>query len=592
MNFKALLSSSIFLKIIFTVALFALILIAGISYRHTNAVAKSSKWVIHTHKVQKELEQLLSQLKDAETGQRGYFITKDSVFLEPYNNAMAEYGKSFSSIKNLVADNKQQQINLDTISKLIQIRLSILDSNSSTKYQTNITVFKNRMLKGKIVMDQIRLQIKAMNDLENKYLTDRKINLEKESYLTPIFTLLLVFFSILVFLFSFLKINNDITLLKKSNEALKINAETMSQAEEIGDFSNWQWNLETEKYIFSDNLYRFLGCEPQSFEANLENFISFIHPDDRHLLIEGTDKVLNEGKTSTHIFRIIRKDGEIVYTRSVSKLLTDVIGKKIVIGITTNITKDYLHSQSLSEMNKELAESNAELSSFNYVASHDLQEPLRKIQTFISRIEDNDLQNMSESGRDYFTKIKIATNRMRQLINDLLLFSRANKSESIFEETDLNILVENAKQELAQIIEEKNASIISVSLPTLQVIPYQIQQIFINLISNSLKYSKPDVKPVIDIACVLIDEKTAAAVKLIANKKYYKFTFKDNGLGFEQEYAEQIFVLFKRLHDSSTYPGTGIGLSICKKIIDNHSGVIFAQSILGEGATFTFYLPA
>jgi signal transduction histidine kinase/CHASE3 domain sensor protein len=592
MNFKTLLSTASFLKIIFSIALFALILIAGISYRNTNAVTESSKWVIHTHEVQKELEQLLSQLKDAETGQRGYFITKDSIFLEPYNTAILEYGKSFSSLKNLAADNKQQQINLDTLSKLIQLRLSILDSNLSTKYQTNITAFKERMMWGKFVMDKIRLQIKMMNDLENKYLSDRKKNLEKESYLTPIFTLLLVFFSILVFLFSFLKINNDISLLKKTNEALKINAETMSQAEEIGDFSNWQWNLETEKYIFSDNLYRFLGCEPQSFEANLENFLNFIHPDDRHLLIEGTDKVLNEGKTSTHIFRIIRKDGEIAYTKSVSKLLTDVIGKKIVIGITTNITKDYLHSQSLSDMNRELAESNAELSSFNHVASHDLQEPLRKIQTFISRIADNDLQNMSESGRDYFSKIQTATNRMRQLINDLLLFSRANKSESIFEKTDLNILLENTKQELAQIIEEKNASILSVSLPTLQVIPYQIQQIFTNLIGNALKYSNPTINLFINIACELIDEKNANNVKLLADKKYYKFTFADNGLGFEQEYAEQIFVLFKRLHDSTIYPGAGIGLSICKKIIDNHSGFIFAQSKLGEGATFTFYLPA
>jgi CHASE3 domain sensor protein/nitrogen-specific signal transduction histidine kinase len=588
MNFNALLSSSIFLKIIFTVALFALILIAGISYRHTNAVTESGEKVMHTHEVQKELEELLSHLKDAETGQRGYIINKDSVFLEPYNNAKKVYLKSFIVIKKLVQDNKQQQINLDTLSQLINSRFSILDSNLN---ETNAAALKVSMLRGKTVMDKIRFQIKLMNDLEAQYLTDRKIKFDKDSYLTPIFTLALVFFSLLVFLFSFAKINRDISLLKKTNEALKINAESISQAEEIGDFSNWQWNLETEKYIFSDNLYRFLGCEPQSFEANLENFLNFIHPDDRHLLIEGTEKVLNEGKTSKHIFRIIRKDGDVVYAKSISKLLTDVIGKKIVIGITTNITKDYLHSQSLSEMNRELAESNAELSSFNYVASHDLQEPLRKIQTFISRISDNDLQNMSESGKGYFTKIENSVARMRQLIKDLLSFSRANKAESIFEETDLNVLLENSKQELAQIIDEKKAIINTVTLPTLQVIPFQIQQVFTNLIGNSLKYSQPNINPIINIACILIDKKTPDEVKLLANKKYYRFTFTDNGLGFEQEYAEQIFVLFKRLHDSSTYLGTGIGLSICKKIIYNHSGFIYAQSKLAEGATFTFYLP-
>ncbi len=592
MNFKALLSSSIFVKIIFSVALFALILIAGISYRHTNAVNESSKRMINTHEVQKELELLLSQIKDAEIGQRGFIITRDSVFLEPYNKAIVEYRNSFNSLKNLATDSKQQQFFLDTLSTLIHLRLSILDSNLHTKYRKDAFALKERMLRGEKAMDNIRLQIGLMNDLENKYLIELKEYNTNESYLTLIYTLLLVCFSILVFLFSFLKINNDIAVLKKTNEELKINAETISQAEEISDFSNWQWNLETGKYIFSDNLYRMLGCKPQSFEANLENFLHFIHPEDRQLLIEGTRKVLNEGITSMHIFRIIRKDGEVLYAKSVSKLLTDVIGKKIVIGITSNITKDYLHSQSLSEMNKELAENNAELSSFNYVASHDLQEPLRKIQTFLSRIAEKDLQNISTSGREYFTKIQTATNRMRQLINDLLLFSRANKAEGVFDETDLNILLENAKQELAQIIEEKNASIVSVLLPTLRVISFQIEQIFTNLIGNALKYSNPNIHLIINIACELVDEKTVRDVKLLADKKYYKFTFQDNGLGFEQEYAEQIFVLFKRLHDSSTYPGTGIGLAICKKIIDNHSGFIFANSKPGEGATFTFYLPA
>lgn len=592
MNFKALVASSGFTKIIFTIALFVLILIAGLTYRHTNAVAEAGRRVTHTHNVQEELKELLSQLKDAETGMRGYIITADPVFLEPYNNARKEYGKSFIALKKLAADNKQQQINLDTLSQLINTRLSILDSNFSAHKEINTTALNERMIRDKEAMDKIRSQIAAMNNLENTYLIVRKTTFDKDSYFTPIFTFVFVCFSIIVFIFSFAKINRDIELLKKSNETLKINAESISQAEEIGDFSNWQWNLETEKYIFSDNLYRLLGCEPQSFEANLENFLSFIHPDDRHLLIEGTDRVINEGKTTTHIFRLIRKDGGVVYVKSVSKFLIDVIGKKIVIGITTNITKDYLHSQSLSEMNKELAESNAELSSFNYVASHDLQEPLRKIQTFISRIADNDLQTMSDSGRAYFEKIENAVARMRQLIKDLLLFSSSNKAESIFEKTDLNILLENTKQELVQIIDEKNATINSVSFPTLHVIPFQIQQIFTNLIGNALKYSKPNTKPVVNIGCVLVHKKLDVNMKLIADKKYYKFTIKDNGLGFEQEYAEQIFILFKRLHDSSAYPGTGIGLSICKKIIDNHKGLIYAKGNLGKGAEFTFFLPA
>ncbi len=592
MNFKAIISSAVFLKIIFTIALFALILIAGISYRHINAVAVTSKLILHTQEVQNELGELLSHLKDAETGQRGYIITGDSSFLEPYNNALNQYDSSFTTLQNLLKRNIQQQVNFDTLKKFIKTRLALLDSNLVYHNKMPVIMLDERMQRGKAVMDKIRSQIKLMNTLEEQYLAERKRMYEKESFLTPIYTLLLVFFSILVFLFSFLKINKDLTHLQKANEILKINSESISQAEEIGDFSNWQWNVETNEYIFSDNLYRLLGCEPQSFEPNLENFLQFIHPEDRHLLIEGTSRVLNEGKTSKHLFRLIRKDGEVIYAKSVSKFLSDVIGKKIIIGITTNVTKDYLHNLSLSEMNKELAESNAELSSFNYVASHDLQEPLRKIQTFISRIKSDDLQNISEIGKGYFERIENAVARMRQLINDLLQFSKINKSDSVFEDTDLNILLDNTTQELGQIIEEKNATIHAVSLPTLHVIPFQIQQVFTNLIVNSLKYSKPGVHPIININCELMDENIIAHEKLQEGKNYYQFIFKDNGLGFSQEYAEQIFVLFKRLHDATTYPGTGIGLAICKKIIDNHSGYICAQSKLGEGSTFIFYLPA
>jgi light-regulated signal transduction histidine kinase (bacteriophytochrome) len=180
---------------------------------------------------------------------------------------------------------------------------------------------------------------------------------------------------------------------------------------------------------------------------------------------------------------------------------------------------------------------------------------------------------------------------MRILIQDLLQFSRTNKAEKVFEEADLNSLLENSKQELAQIIEDKKAVIENNELPILNVIPFQIQQLFTNLISNSLKYSKEDTTPIIKINCSTI---VANEEEILPNNntKYHKITVADNGIGFEQEYAKKIFILFNRLHNKNEYEGTGIGLAICKKIVENHKGFIFAKGTANEGATFTIYLPA
>jgi hypothetical protein len=260
------------------------------------------------------------------------------------------------------------------------------------------------------------------------------------------------------------------------------------------------------------------------------------------------------------------------------------------ISVGRDITQFQLNQLALEKRNRELEQSISELESFNRVASHDLQEPLRKIQTFLSRISENELSTLSDKSKDYFERIQFSVNRMRRLIDDLLLYSQTSRSDKIFEKTDLTLLLENALQELSQVIEEKNPEIQYKNLPTLNVIPFQIQQLFYNLISNSLKYSNPEIPSKIIVAC----KKVNAGENPILNTNspaYFEISVSDNGLGFEQQYAEKIFGLFNRLHSKGEYPGTGIGLSICKKIIENHSGYIFAEGELNYGATFTFYLP-
>jgi signal transduction histidine kinase len=198
---------------------------------------------------------------------------------------------------------------------------------------------------------------------------------------------------------------------------------------------------------------------------------------------------------------------------------------------------------------------------------------------------------MSETVKEYFARIHTSIAGMRTLIDDLLLFSRTTKTEKIFEITALNLLLDNARQELMQDIEDKNAVIHSSQLPVLNVIPFQIQQLFTNLLGNSLKYSKPGIAPVIKIDSEEVNASEYTFLKGNSNNKYYKISVTDNGLGFEQQYAEEIFQLFYRLNPKSQFAGSGIGLSICKKIVENHNGYILAQSKPGVGSTFTSFLP-
>ena len=594
MKFKSVFASSIFIKSIFVASLFILIFISTFSYKHSIALIESSQLVVHSHKLHLELEQLNSTLKDVEINQTGYFISKDTIFIKAFNVSRDKVTKSIKTLNNLVGDNLTQQNNIDSLQHLINLRYDILFENAinlTDSVPLNAKRFNKSLVDGKSIMATIRNHINRMADLEQLYLVECEERYNNETFFTPFYSMMLLVFSLIIFVFSYFKINKDLESFRKANDELTIATESMKHAEEIGGFSSWKWDLESNTFIYSDNQYRLLGVEPQSFKPSNEAFMEFVHPDDKHIITNGEYKAINDNESTLSFYRIIRQDGTIRHFRSIGRFLTNAKGNKILIGINNDITDQYLISKSLEDRNQELEKSNKELASFNHVASHDLQEPLRKIQTFISRIFEKESDNLTETGREYFQRIKAAANRMRILIDDLLLFSRANKIEKIFEDADLNILLAAAEQDLIEVIEEKNAIINSTSLPTLSVIPFQIQQLFINLIGNSIKYSKPTINPIINIECEIVDAKNHPFLNKNDNQSFYKITVSDNGLGFEEEYADVIFTLFYRLHNNSDYPGTGIGLAICKKIVENHQGIITAEGKIGEGSTFNIFFP-
>ncbi|HET9277173.1 MAG TPA: response regulator [Flavitalea sp.] len=249
-----------------------------------------------------------------------------------------------------------------------------------------------------------------------------------------------------------------------------------------------------------------------------------------------------------------------------------------------------LLNEQLLAKNESLKQMNEELDQFAYMASHDLQEPLRKIQVFSDKILKNN--NFDADSEKYFGKIVNSSKRMQNLINNLLDFSRHTVSSNDFKKTPLKDLVKNALTELEVEIEKSNAKIYYDELPVVSAVPGLMQQLFYNLFSNAIKFRKPSEDLIIDIRSEKIDPKDLPGfTKFNRNKNFYKITVQDNGIGFDDKYAEDIFRVFKRLHSYQEFEGTGVGLSICKKIVEKHNGFIKAESKIDRGSTFIIGLP-
>lgn len=391
----------------------------------------------------------------------------------------------------------------------------------------------------------------------------------------------------------------DITERKAAEEKTKETARQLAEknaeleeAQRLAHIGSWEWDIPENTISWSDELFNIFGISRDSFKPDFESYLTLIHPDDRDRVEQIIRQAYQTLQPFDFMHRIVRPNGSARILHGRGEVFVDERKNPVrMTGTSQDITEMAMMTATLEQKNRELEKKNEELASFTYIASHDLQEPLRKIQTFAKRIAGEENASLSDKARDYFFRIEKAVSRMQQLIYDLLNYSRTADAVREFEKVELSDVLEEVLENLKEGMIATQATVQAEALPQVHVIPYQMQQLLTNIISNAIKFARPELPPEVRITSTLYDAEKETEVPDLLKRKYYRICVADNGIGFDAAFNERIFGLFQRLHGKTEYEGTGIGLAICKKILENHSGTIIARGELGKGASFIFFLP-
>ncbi|MBA2498140.1 MAG: PAS domain-containing protein [Chitinophagaceae bacterium] len=377
-------------------------------------------------------------------------------------------------------------------------------------------------------------------------------------------------------------VTSDITQRKKAEKAILISNERFNMVSKATSDVIWDWDLKTNTVIRNaENIKRILGYDVEQINETLGFWTSLVHPDDLEKLSESFEVVFNNPLKMymDSEYRVRKADGRYAYIYEKGFIVRDKKGKAIrMIGASQDITKLKENELQLQKHAKQLAVSNEELEQFAYVASHDLQEPLRMVTSFLALLEKKYGAVLDDKGKKYIDFAVDGAKRMRQIILDLLDYSRAGRSMDDMGNTDLSEVIQEIEILFRKDIEEKKAEITFKELPVRFGYSSPLRQIFRNLIGNALKYSRDDTP-----ARIIITSKELT--------HHWQFSIADNGIGIDKEYFERIFVVFQRLHNKDEYSGTGIGLAVCKKIIENLGGKIWLESEMNKGSAFYFTIP-
>ena len=370
----------------------------------------------------------------------------------------------------------------------------------------------------------------------------------------------------------------DVTDRVLVEKELKESELALREAEKITGTGNWKWFQQSGRHVWSDERYRILGYEPGEVEPSLEVAFELIEEQDKPRVKTIVNNAVAKNADYDFEYRIISAKGECKVIREKGRFHNEGgLFSKTYIGTVQDVTIEHERKEELQVSLQALERSNEELQSFAYVASHDLQEPLRVINSYLQLIEMSYKEIIDDEGKLFIQNTINAASRMKRLINDLLVLSRLETKQRIVKPIDLNELMAHLKEDLKIAIEESDAKIVYEQLPVINGDPSQIKQLFQNLIGNAIKFQRADVAPFIKVS-------------VLRKGQIHEFQIEDNGIGIDENYHSRIFTIFQRLHAKEEYQGTGIGLAICKKVVERHNGNISIESALGKGSVFTFTL--
>jgi PAS domain S-box-containing protein len=532
--------------------------------------------VDHTHDVIINFESLSNNFKSAQIYTTTY--QKDSLknYYSLYKKNADQIQPELKYLKTLVKDNLQQSRRVDSLSNLINRHLILL-------LQKNVAEIINMGESWRLTdLFAIHDMINRGIDDEKKLLDTRSKELDNFTRLNNILSITFSILAISIFVFTFLN-NLFISRRRKWLEGFLesilntsrngvIHYKTVREYGKIIDFRIDFLN-EAVDDLFGIDSKKVLG-------KRLSEFSSYLNKSGL------TNKLIDVVETGEPIeFETLYKNEKVERWLLVSLA-------KLNDGITASchdISQLKKFENELQDKIKDLERSNAELEQYAYIASHDLQEPLRKIRSFGSYLQETHANKLDGNGRQLLEKIMTSAERMSSLIKDILTFSSLKK-QTDYVPVDLNETVKMVLSDLDLLIVQKNAKVQTEALPTIEAIPLQMTQLFYNLFNNSLKFAKDGQPLHINISCRYL-QSGERKHSLKKQQRYYEIVMSDNGIGFSKEHSEQIFGLFKRLNNRQLYSGSGIGLALCRKVVENHNGEIFATGKENEGAQFYIYLP-
>jgi PAS domain S-box-containing protein len=578
----------------FGLASLFLALVAFFTYRSTKSFLTNASVVAQTHQVLEVHETLLRHLTETESGERGYIITGDPIYLLTYTSAWVLINRDLENLRDFTADNPKQLKRLAKLEPMIRRKQALVKDYISTRQiegeEKAVALFSKG--EGRNLMEQIRDLMADFDRDERMLLQERNSSFESIGRTTTFVIVSGTSAGIFILLAATWMIVRDVGARRKAEEALagerkllSILIETIPDRVYVKDLRG--------RYVLDNAAHRrYLNVQdPKEIEGKTSGDffpaeIAALYNEDDDNVMKTDVPILNHEEPS------VDRDGNLIWLATTKVPLHDTDGRLVgILCISADISDRKNADEKLRHFASQLERSNLELREFASVASHDLQEPLRKIMAFGDRLKSKCGDVLGEQGLEYLGRMQNASSRMQTLIDDLLTLSRVTSMARPFEEVDLAEIARGVMSDLEMRIERTDAKVEVGALPRIDADPLQMRQLFQNLLSNALKFQRPGVRPHVKMFARVFQAEDYQFVSTVPGGEICEITVRDNGIGFDEKYAEQIFALFQRLHGRLEYEGTGIGLSVCRKITDRHGGNIVAKSSEGCGTTFIVSLP-